>query len=92
MASNPKQESGAIRAEFDRYRRAVMPDDASEAQVTECRRAFFAGAAATLALAMEASRAAAGRHENSAAAVKDAATKYMALLDECQRFADVGAL
>jgi len=37
-------------AEWKAYRQQVLPADASEVQVTECRRAFYAGASAFLFL------------------------------------------
>jgi len=39
-----------IQESFDSYRREVIPPDASLVQVTECRRAFFAGAQAMRAI------------------------------------------
>jgi hypothetical protein len=39
-----------IAEEFDSYRRAVIPAQASFVQIEECRRAFFAGAASAINL------------------------------------------
>lgn len=37
-----------IQEEFNSYRKAVIPREASDVQVRECRRAFYAGALALL--------------------------------------------
>jgi hypothetical protein len=34
----------SVRKEWESYRRSVLPATAPEIQITECRRAFYAGA------------------------------------------------
>jgi hypothetical protein len=40
----PPRDFSTVRAGFEAYRRFIMPPDAGDVQIIECRRAFYAGA------------------------------------------------